>query len=90
MPQTNHSILFDIEKVSLNDEETFRMFGKADTDGVFQFESEGMKNVLQRLNPTNIEDLIAVIALYRPGPMKSIPVYIENKKNPKKAGNQSC
>ena len=60
------------------------MFAKADTDGVFQFESEGMKNVLLRLNPTNIEDLIAVISLYRPGPMKSIPVYIDNKKHPEK------
>lgn len=75
---------FDIENIPLDDIDTFKMFAKADTNGVFQFESDGMKNVLLRLNPTNIEDLIAVISLYRPGPMKSIPVYIENKKHPEK------
>ena len=73
---------FDIEKIPFDDKKTFEMFAKADTNGVFQFESEGMKSVLLRLVPTNIEDLIAVISLYRPGPMKSIPVYIENKKHP--------
>lgn len=75
---------FSIDNIPLDDEKTFKMFSAADTDGVFQFESDGMKNVLVRLNPTNIEDLIAVISLYRPGPMKSIPVYIENKKHPEK------
>ncbi|MGN0660327.1 MAG: DNA polymerase III subunit alpha [Oscillospiraceae bacterium] len=71
---------FDIEKIPLNDKDTFQMLSKGDTLGVFQFESEGITNVLTRLVPENIEDLIAVISLYRPGPMKSIPTYIENRK----------
>ena len=54
------------------------------TEGVFQFESGGMRNVLVGLRPESIEDLIAVISLYRPGPMDSIPKYIENRHHPEK------
>lgn len=75
---------FSIENISLIDEKTFKMFAHADTNGVFQFESGGMKKVLTQLNPQSIEDLIAIISLYRPGPMDSIPQYINNKKNPEK------
>ncbi len=72
---------FDIEKIDLKDKQTFALFSKGLTDGVFQLESGGMKNVLTQLKPDSIEDIIAVISLYRPGPMKSIPTYIENRHN---------
>ncbi len=73
---------FDIEKIPLDDELTYTMMGKGLTDGVFQFESDGMKNVLRQLGPRSIEDLTAVLSLYRPGPMDSIPKYISNRHNP--------
>ena len=75
---------FDINKIPLDDEEVFRMLANGHTQGVFQFESAGMKSVLMRLVPITLEDLIAVISLYRPGPMASIPTYIENRHNPNK------
>ena len=74
---------FDIEKIPLDDKETYNMMSKGLTDGVFQFESDGMKNVLRQLAPSSIEDLTAILSLYRPGPMDSIPKYIHNKHNPK-------
>ncbi|MCX7657200.1 MAG: DNA polymerase III subunit alpha, partial [Oscillospiraceae bacterium] len=64
---------FDIEKIPLDDKEVYKMLSAGDSDGVFQFESAGMRQVLSRLMPETIEDLIAVISLYRPGPMESIP-----------------
>lgn len=73
---------FDIEKIPLDDPATMSDMAKGYTDGVFQFESEGMKKVLRQFVPTSLEDLIAIIALYRPGPMDSIPKYIHNKHNP--------
>ena len=73
---------FDIEKIPLDDKPTLEMMGEGMTDGVFQFESEGMKNCLRKMKPDSIEDLIAIISLYRPGPMESIPKYIHNRKNP--------
>ena len=74
--------LFDIEKIPLDDSKTYNMMGKGLTDGVFQFESDGMKNVLRQFGPHSIEDLTAILSLYRPGPMDSIPKYIHNKHNP--------
>ena len=73
---------FDIEKIPLDDKATYNMMSKGQTDGVFQFESDGMKNVLRQLGPGSIEDLTAVLSLYRPGPMDSIPKYIHNRHNP--------
>lgn len=73
---------FDIEKIDLSDKEVFKMLSSGKTDGVFQFESAGIRNVLTKLKPNSLEDLIAVISLYRPGPMNSIPKYIENRHNP--------
>ena len=73
---------FDIEKIPLDDKATIGMMAKGQTDGVFQFESDGMKSVLRRFVPETIEDLIAIISLYRPGPMDSIPKYIHNRHNP--------
>ena len=75
---------FSIENIPTDDKEVFEMYSSGDTEGVFQFESTGMKNVLVQLKPENIEDIIAVISLYRPGPMDSIPRYIENRHNPEK------
>ena len=68
---------FDIEAVPLNDKKTYKFISTGKTDGVFQLESAGMKQVLVKLQPQSIEDIIATIALYRPGPMDSIPQYIE-------------
>ena len=73
---------FDIERIPHNDKKVFDMLTQGDTTGVFQFESEGMRSVLMRLKPVDIEDLIAVISLYRPGPMDSIPTFIANRHNP--------
>ena len=73
---------FDIEKIPLQDTATFKMMGEGFTNGVFQFESDGMKNVMRKFKPETLEDLIAIISLYRPGPMDSIPRYIHNRHNP--------
>ncbi len=73
---------FDIETIALDDPATYQMLSRGDTGGVFQFESAGMRRVLTRLQPTSIEDLTAALALYRPGPMKSIGTYIENRHHP--------
>ena len=75
---------FDINKVDIADKATYEMMASGQTEGVFQFESAGMKNVLVGLKPVDIEDLIAVISLYRPGPMDSINTYIENRHHPEK------
>ncbi len=72
---------FDIEKIPLDDKKVYSLFTNGQTDGVFQCESSGMRSVFMRLKPTNIEDIIAVISLYRPGPMDSIDTYIENRHN---------
>lgn len=74
---------FDIDAIPQNDPEVYEMLSNGDTGGVFQFESDGMTQKLTELCPERLEDLIAVLSLYRPGPMKSIPVYIANKKNPR-------
>ncbi len=79
-----HNRDFSVNNIPDNDRGVFEMYSRADTDGVFQFESKGMKNVLTRLCPESLEDIIAVISLYRPGPMDSIPRYIENRHNPEK------
>lgn len=67
-----------------DDKAVFAMLSQGFSEGVFQFESAGMKSVLTQLKPVSVEDLIAVISLYRPGPMDSIPKYIENRHNPQK------
>ena len=70
---------FDISKISLDDEITYKLLCDGETDGIFQLESGGMKQTLSRLAPSCIEDIIAVIALYRPGPMESIDTFIARK-----------
>ena len=69
----------DIDEIPLDDEQTFQLYQKGETIGTFQFESEGMRTHLKELKPNDIEDLIAMNALYRPGPMQFIEVYIKRK-----------
>jgi len=73
---------FSIDSIDYDDQGVYGMLAEGNTVGVFQFESEGMKRVLTQINPTSLEDLIAVISLYRPGPMDSIPKYVRNRQNP--------
>ena len=75
---------FDINTVPDDDSAVYKMMSAGSSEGVFQFESQGMRNVLTQLRPEHFEDLIAVISLYRPGPMDSIPAYIERRHNPSK------
>ena len=75
---------FSIDTIDVEDKSVYDMMCSAQTEGVFQFESAGMRSVLSQLKPESLEDLIAVISLYRPGPMDSIPNYIENRHNPEK------
>ncbi len=74
-----HGKDIDIDALPLDDEETYRLFREGRTVGVFQFESAGMRKYLKELKPTEFEDLIAMVALYRPGPMDKIPNYIARK-----------
>lgn len=69
----------DLKNIPYNDPPTFELLQKGKTTGIFQLESEGMRDVLTRLKPTEFEDIVAVNALYRPGPMANIPVYIKRK-----------
>ena len=79
-----HHPEFSIQKLDYDDPETYKMLGQGDTEGVFQLESSGMKQVLVGLQPQNLEDIIALISLYRPGPMDSIPTYLRNRHEPDK------
>ncbi|MCL1921129.1 MAG: DNA polymerase III subunit alpha [Kiritimatiellaeota bacterium] len=79
-----HGTEIDLQALPLDDKKTFRLFQAADTVGVFQFESGGMRRVLTDLHPTRIEDIFAVTALFRPGPMDNIPTFIRRKKGQEK------
>lgn len=72
-------IEIDIEKISMTDSKTYELYARGETTGLFQFESEGMKKYLKDLKPTRFEDLIAMNALYRPGPIEYIPSFIKRK-----------
>lgn len=72
----------DISKIDIDKKEVYEMLSRGETEGVFQLESQGMKQFIKELKPNSIEDVIAGISLYRPGPMDQIPRYIENKNNP--------
>ena len=74
----------DLHKIALNDKKTFTMLAKGETMGDFQLSGSGMTRYLKELKPTRIEDLMAMVALYRPGPMAQIPEFIERKNNPDK------
>ncbi|MBD3328721.1 DNA polymerase III subunit alpha [Candidatus Peregrinibacteria bacterium] len=79
----NHEVDIDLNLINMDDEKTFELFQRGDTTGVFQLESSGMRRYLKELKPTQFEDIIAMISLYRPGPMEWIPVYIKGKNDPK-------
>ncbi|MCD7796410.1 MAG: DNA polymerase III subunit alpha [Clostridiales bacterium] len=74
----------NIKVVSTDDPAVFRLFSRGQTEGIFQFESSGMKQMLMNLKPTALEDLIAATSLYRPGPAKQIDTFVENSHNPSK------
>lgn len=72
---------FTLETIPEDDPATFRQIGKGNTQGLFQIESGGMRNLMMTMKPENVEDITAAIALYRPGPMDSIPKYLKNRKD---------
>ncbi|MBK1878087.1 DNA polymerase III subunit alpha [Pelagicoccus mobilis] len=82
--QTQNLPDFDIEKVSLEDPKTYDLLNAGNTVGVFQLESGGMQNLCKQIGLSVFEEIIALIALYRPGPMQFIPQFIEGKRDPKK------
>ena len=73
---------FRIANLDYDDPDTYAMLAKGETEGIFQLESTGMTQVLVGMRPKNLEDIIALISLYRPGPMDSIPTYLRNRKDP--------
>ncbi len=75
----NHGVTIDIDYIPLDDEKAYRLYQQGDTNGTFQFESAGMQKYLRELKPDKFDDLIAMNALYRPGPMSYIPDYIDRK-----------
>lgn len=77
--EKNHGIKIDLDTIPLDDRSVFDLFARGDTVGIFQFESQGMTEYMKQLRPTSIEDLIAMNALYRPGPMDFIASYIARK-----------
>ena len=79
MIKHQHGIEFDIDTIPLDDPKTFKLLQNATTTGVFQLESSGMKRYLKDLKPTELEDIIAMVSLYRPGPMELLPQYISRK-----------
>ncbi len=74
-----HGVAIDVDAIPLDDAETYALLGRAETTGVFQLESDGMKRYIKDLKPSNIEDIIAINALYRPGPMQFIDSFIRRK-----------
>ena len=75
---------FRISGISYDDPDTYAMLARGETEGIFQLESTGMTQVLVSMRPKNLEDIIALISLYRPGPMDSIPTYLRNRREPDK------
>lgn len=84
MIKENRGENINLDETGFDDKEVYKMIGEGKTVGVFQLESPGMTSFMKELKPDNLEDIIAGISLYRPGPMAEIPRYIENKKNPSK------
>jgi DNA polymerase-3 subunit alpha len=79
MIKRNHGVDIDIDYIALDDEKTYELYQRGDTNGTFQFESDGMQMYLRDLKPDKFEDLIAMNALYRPGPIEYIPAFIKRK-----------
>ncbi len=77
--EQNHGVSYELDEIPFDDERTYKLFQRGDTKGIFQFESDGMRRYLKQLKPERLDDLIAMNALYRPGPMQFIPKYIDRK-----------
>jgi DNA polymerase-3 subunit alpha len=77
--ERNHGVRIDFSRMRMDDARTYALLSRGETDGCFQLESAGVKQVLRELRPTRFEDIVAVISLYRPGPMEQIPDYIRAK-----------
>ena len=84
MIEKKDGTIIDFSKMTYDDPKVYEMISAGNTSGVFQLESQGMTQFMKNLKPSCFEDVVAGISLYRPGPMDSIPKYIENKKNPDK------
>ena len=82
--EKNHGVKIDFSKMDYDDPKVFELLSTGNTLGVFQMESAGMRSFMKQLKPSNFEDIVAGISLYRPGPMDSIPTYLEYKHNPEK------
>ena len=82
MAQKNHGVTIDIDHIPFDDAKVYEAIASGHDEGVFQLESAGMQNFMKELAPSSLEDIIAGISLYRPGPMDSIPTYIRAKNNP--------
>ncbi|HVF52779.1 MAG TPA: DNA polymerase III subunit alpha [Actinomycetota bacterium] len=82
--KANTGEVVDVDNLTLDDDAVFKMLQRGDADGIFQLESEGMRKLLVQLKPDRFEQIMALIALYRPGPMEQIPAYIEGKNDPAK------
>jgi DNA polymerase-3 subunit alpha len=80
-----HGVSIDLDRIAMEDEKTLELFTKGQTVALFQFESSGMTDYLRKLKPTSIHDLVAMNALYRPGPMENIPDFIDRKHGKKKS-----
>lgn len=74
---TDH--ILDLNKINLNEPVVFKLFSEADTEGIFQYESSGMKNLMKKLKPNSFSDLVASVALFRPGPMNNIDMFVRRK-----------
>lgn len=79
MIRENHGVVIDLDTLGLDDKPTYELFQRGETNGIFQFESPGMQKYLKELKPDKLEDLIAMNALYRPGPLQYIPSFISRK-----------
>lgn len=84
MIRDSRGVDIELSAIPLDDEKTYTMMRRGQSDGVFQFESSGMKDSLKEVQPTCFDDLYALVALYRPGPMQFIPTYARNKRDPEK------
>ena len=78
----DRNIVIELSKLPLDDKETYKLLSEAETTGIFQLESPGMRRYIKELKPSSIFDLMAMVALYRPGPMANIPDFIARKRNP--------
>jgi DNA polymerase-3 subunit alpha len=82
MIEAGHGVKIDFSAMEMDDPDTFKLLSTGNTDGVFQLESPGMRELIQKMKPDNFEDIIVAISLYRPGPMDKIPEYLRNRNRP--------